>query len=289
MEKKEFHPVQSEQDGLLLRLLYQTIPGRFLLKGLTAPALSKCCGRYLDSGLSKWLIPLFLKSNHIDLSEYEVEKYGCFNDCFCRRILPEKRPIDQSPETLIAPCDGLLSVYPIDAGRVIPVKQSAYTIAGLLKDSALAESYVDGLCLVFRLCVDHFHRYDYVDDGMVCAQKKIPGVLHTVRPVALAKIPVFTENAREYIVLQSPTFGPVVQMEVGAMLVGKIANEVITGSVSRGEEKGHFLYGGSTVILLLQKDAVEICPELIQATQNGLETPVRLGEAIGQVCVKNNS
>ena len=59
--------------------------------------------------------------------------------------------------------------------------------------------------------------------------------------------------------IDSDGFGRAVQMEVGAMLVGRIVNDTPSESrVVRGMEKGHFEYGGSTIILLLSKDRVEI-------------------------------
>ena len=66
------------------------------------------------------------------------------------------------------------------------------------------------------------------------------------------------------------------------MLVGKIANLHESGPIKRGEEKGMFLYGGSTVVLLLQKDAATLPDELYENTRLGLETPVRMGQQIGK-------
>ena len=115
---------------------------------------------------------------------------------------------------LPAPCDGLLSAYPITDSLVIPVKGSRYSIRDLVRDEELAKKYEDGTCLVFRLCVHHYHRYAYPDNGRKTKNTFIPGVLHTVRPVALRELPVFTENAREYTVIRSENFGDVLQMEV---------------------------------------------------------------------------
>ena len=88
-----------------------------------------------------------------------------------------------------SPCDGLLSIYQIHDQTVLPVKQSRYTIPGLLQDQELADRFTDGFCLVFRLCVNHYHRYSYFDSGTKGENIRIPGILHTVRPVALAQIP----------------------------------------------------------------------------------------------------
>ena len=66
------------------------------------------------------------------------------------------------------------------------------------------------------------------------------------------------------------------------MLVGRIVNnDPGPGRVRRGEEKGRFEYGGSTVLLLLQKDAAALREDILSASEKGEETPVKLGERIG--------
>ena len=65
------------------------------------------------------------------------------------------------------------------------------------------------------------------------------------------------------------------------MLVGKIKNLHDEKQVSRGEEKGYFEYGGSTIVLLIKKDKVIFDDRLFEATDNGYETPVLMGECIG--------
>ena len=177
----------------------------------------------------------------------------------------------------------MLSIWNIEEadGTVIPVKQSQYTIEGLLQNKELASQYNGGLCLVFRLCVNHYHRYAYVDSGHKGKNTFIPGILHTVRPIALETLPVFVQNSREYTVIESSVFGPIVQMEIGAMLVGRIVNHEQEADVIRGDEKGFFEYGGSTIILLLQKDKAKINPEILKNSGFGIETPVKMGEVIG--------
>lgn len=272
--------IAPPREGAALRFFYRTAPGRLLLRPLLSRGVSKLCGRWMDSRLSKPMIKRFVKKNGIDLSQFESDGFTCFNDCFCRKIKDGLRPIDPDPEALISPCDGLLSVYPIQKDTVIPVKQSEYTLQALLGDEALAARYTDGVCMVFRLCVTHYHRYSYPVSGTKGENVFLPGKLHTVRPIALQACPVFVQNCREYTVIESERFGSVLQMEVGAMLVGKIANHHGAQAVTRGEEKGKFLYGGSTVILLLQKGRADIPQKLFENTQNGLETPVLLGERI---------
>lgn len=271
-----------KKEGGSLRFLYNTACGRFILKPLTSRALSKLCGKFLDSRASKPLIKGFVKNNNIDLSNYYSDNFSCFNDCFTRKIKPELRPIDKEPTHLISPCDGLLSAYKITKNTVLPIKQSSYTISSLLNSETEAEKFNDGLCLVFRLCVNHYHRYCYLDDGKKGENVFIPGKLHTVRPIALEQYDVFIRNCREYTLLETNNFGTVAQIEVGAMLVGKIKNHHETHSFSRGEEKGMFLYGGSTVVILLEKDKAKVFDKYLENTEKDIETPVKMGECIGE-------
>ena len=265
-----------------LTFLYKTLPGKVFLKLLTTRALSKACGAFLDSPCSAFLIKDFVRKNNINLDDYQTEGIKSFNQFFRRKIKDGRRTFDLEPSHLCSPCDGLLSVWKIEKDTVIPVKQSQYTVTSLLKNKDLASEYEDGLCLVFRLCVNHYHRYAYADNGKKGPNIFIPGILHTVRPIALEASPVFTENCREYTVIESPVFGKLIQMEVGAMLVGRIVNLEGQGLAERGKEKGYFEYGGSTIILLLKKDTVHINEDITKNSLARIESPVKMGETIGE-------
>ncbi len=269
---------KSDPQKNMLYKLYNQPAGRCILKVLTAPALSRLAGRFLDTSASTVLIDPFVKSNGIDLSVYESGPFASFNAFFTRRLAPGKRTVDHTPSHLIAPSDGLLSVYPIEDGTVCPIKGVEYSIEGLLRSKKLAEKFDGGLCLVFRLCVDHYHRYAFFDSGKVLRRYFVNGILHTVRPVALEARPVFVENSREVTVMRTENFGLAAQVEVGAMLVGRIVNRDVQ-TFTRGEEKGLFEYGGSTVVLLLQKDAVKLDDRFVFG---GEEQSVRFGEQIGE-------
>lgn len=266
----------------LLPWLYTTAPGRGALKLLTARPVSKIAGAFCDSALSKPLIGGFVKKNGIDLNQYEKQEFSSFNDCFTRKIKSQLRPVCMEEKALISPSDGLLSAYKIEQGMVFPAKQSAYSVASLLRDEALAQEFDGGTVLVIRLCVQHYHRYCYIDSGVKGENIFIPGVLHTVQPIALERHAVFSENCREYTVMETRNFGKVIQCEIGAMLVGRILNHHGPGAMQRGDEKGMFLYGGSTIVLLLQKDAAALPEEYFEATARGEETPVRYGAQIGR-------
>lgn len=277
------HALPPAPEGAALRFFYGSLPGRILLKALTARPVSVAAGRFMDSGLSRPLIRPFIRRNGIRMAEYLPMRYTCFNAFFCRPVRPELRPFPDEAAAFMAPCDGLLSAYRITDGLVLPIKQGRYTVEELLGGDAAAETFRDGVCLVFRLCVNHYHRYAYADDGVILKKQFLPGVLHTVRPIALSALPVFTQNCREYMLLDTAHFGSLAQIEVGAMLVGKIENYKGEGvPFRRGEEKGRFLYGGSTVVVLLEENRVQLDEALFENTARGLETPVILGEVLGR-------
>lgn len=266
----------------MLNFLYKNKIGRIVLKPLVSKPFSSLGGFFMSISLSKVFIKGFIRRNNIDTSEYIMDGINSFNDFFTRRIKDGRRPINTEDSVLISPCDGKLSVYEITDGLVLPVKQSSFTMDRLLMDDTLAKEYSGGLCLVFRLTVDDYHRYSYVETGTKTVNVHIPGKYHTVRPVALEEVPVFIENTREFTIIKTPK-GNILQMEVGAMLVGKIENnEKGPASVMRGQEKGRFLFGGSTIIVLLEPNRATIDDAILNASSQGVETPVKLGARIGE-------
>lgn len=273
---------QSSTQDRFLAMVYGHRLTRGFMKCLTLPALSRLLGRVLDSSLSKWMISPFVRANKIDLSLYEPRTYKSYNDFFTRQINPKLRPVTMDKELLISPCDGKLSVYPISSRSVFHIKHSAYTVESLTHSKKLAEKYKGGWCVLIRLTVDDYHRYCYVDSGKKTKNYTIPGCLHTVNPSAVEHVDVYKENSRAFTLIRSEVFGDILQMEVGAMLVGKITNHHGAGFVIRGQEKGYFEFGGSTVILLLEKDRVAIDSDLCQNTAQGYETKVQMGEVIGR-------
>ncbi|MBO4235583.1 MAG: phosphatidylserine decarboxylase [Firmicutes bacterium] len=266
----------------MLNLLYKTKLGRIILRPLVGKWFSSLGGFFMDSSFSKLFIKSFIKNNNIDTDEYILDNIGSFNDFFTRKIKPERRPLDTVLSHLISPCDGKLTIYRITDDLVIPLKQSRFSINSLLSDETIADKYRNGYCFVFRLTVDDYHRYSYVETGNKSENIHIPGKYHTVRPIALEEYPVFIENTREYTIIETTCGGDIAQIEVGAMLVGKIDNyEKCPAAVVRGHEKGRFLFGGSTIILLFEPNRIMPNSELIDASRYGIETPVKLGQKIG--------
>jgi phosphatidylserine decarboxylase len=224
--------VDNGQDKFLKKL-YGNAFGRFCLKPLTARWVSRLGGWYMSRIFSRGMIKSFIKKNNIDMSQFQEANYRCYNDFFTRKIRPEARPVDMDASHLISPCDCKLTVLPITRDCRLMLKNTEYTVESLLRDPELAAAYEGGTAMIFRLCVDDYHRYGFPADGIPGEPVTIPGVLHTVQPIAGDYVPVYKENAREYTLLRTPTFGDVIQMEEGALMVGDTAYDVI-GAAQHG-------------------------------------------------------
>lgn len=270
--------------------LYRTVLGRILLKLLVRLEISDMASRYLSGSASKWMIPYFIRKHQIDMSDIAIPTGGfsSFNDFFIRKR--KNLFYNLTFGRVISPCDGLLTIKKIKGNAVFDIKHSKFSLEDLVADTELAAKYRDGTMLIFRLTPENYHRYCYAVDGKVLSFKKIRGVLHCVRPIALRTVPVFAQNSREYEVIKTDRFGTAVQMEVGALLVGRIKNyrrNTETGFVWAGDEKGYFEFGGSTIIVLLEKKEIRFNELLYQRQNDAGEIPVRMGDFIA--CLETGS
>ncbi|MEM9444146.1 MAG: archaetidylserine decarboxylase [Verrucomicrobiota bacterium] len=242
---------------------------------------------YYHKRRSKKDIQPFIEKYKVDIAELqdEVTSFNSFNDFFVRKLKPEARPIDSDPKKLISPADARLFVYKINQDLIVPVKGVSFTLKQLTRDQEIAKFFEGGLCLIFRLAPIDYHRFCYVDDVSYQSHITINGCYRSVNPISLGKNkPVFTENQRQYCLMQSANFGPILHIDVGAIGVGRIIQHHLRGgSFVKGQEKGYFEFGGSTSILLLKEGSVRLDSDLLEQSSSGYETLVRYGEAIGSI------
>ena len=208
IKDRQGHIVKElEGQNKLLKKLYSTSAGRCALKILVSPFVTHLGGLYMSSPFSKTSISSFIKNNDIDMSQYEEKKYKSYNDFFTRRIKDGQRPFDNSKDVLMAPADSKLTYYPINDDTILEIKDTKYQLKDLLQDETLAKEYDGGICLVFRLAVDDYHRYSYVDDGQIVSHKKIKGILFDSKGVTVVSRKgmfyiVSTSDAKMWLVLE---------------------------------------------------------------------------------------
>ncbi|MGI6070938.1 MAG: phosphatidylserine decarboxylase [Blautia sp.] len=277
--------VTAEENGQdkFLRHLYQDWGGKLLLGVLTRPFVSVFGGLLLNLPVSAMAVPGFVRRNHISMEDYEEQKYHSYNEFFTRRIKKGRRPIASGPGVLISPCDGKVTVSVIEKDSTFWIKGRRYTLGDLLRDQSLARRFCGGYAYVIRLTVDDYHRYCYPADGVQSSIRRIKGRYHTVNPAANEACPIYSENTREYALLQTMGMGTFLMMEVGAMLVGKITNLYpMPRLVHKGQEKGYFEFGGSTVVLLTGPDGPRPDSDLLEYSREGYEIYLKMGEQIGK-------
>ena len=260
-----------------VKFLYNTLLGRIILKLLIGKFTANIVAKYMSSKASKKRIIKTIVKNNIDMSIFEEKEFTSFNDFFLRR--KKNLNIDMQKTDFISPADAKLLVYKMSEDTVFDIKGSYYKKDDIV-DKGVLDGYENGYALIFRLDVSDYHHYHFIDDGSLDEYHYIKGRLHTVLPIAMTKYKVFHTNSREYTTLHTENFGDIVQVEVGALNVGKIVNENVK-TFKRGDEKGHFEFGGSTIILFVKEKNVMIDNDILLNSTLGKEVIVSCGEKIG--------
>ncbi|WP_204273758.1 phosphatidylserine decarboxylase [Draconibacterium mangrovi] len=275
----------------------ENVPGEGMLKWLYAPGSGKAAlnllfkrkivsamgGWYMNSRLSAKRIPKFVNEHRINLNECEIsdiQHFKSFNDFFYRKLKPGARPLQ---EGVVSPADGKILAF--QSMKDIPsffIKGSEFNLQTFLGDESLAQKYEAGAMAIVRLAPADYHRYHFPASGKASESHKINGHYYSVSPLALrGSLKIFCENKREHCTLSTEEFGDILIVDVGATMVGSIIQTYEANSkVNKGDEKGYFAFGGSTLVLLFEKGTITFDSDLIENTKKGMETTVKVGEKI---------
>ncbi|NDC74745.1 phosphatidylserine decarboxylase [bacterium] len=226
-----------------------------------------------------------------DLDAEEFAKpataYRTFNEFFYRTLRPGSRPISAGEDVAVLPADGRHLVYPdVDTADGFYVKGKKFTLAALLGSEELGARFSGGSLLISRLCPVDYHRFHFPIAGIPGESRLINGWLYSVSPLALRVNPGYlTENKRMVTLVDSPVFGQVAVLEIGATMVGAILQSFIPGRpVAKGDEKGLFAFGGSCVVTVFQRGRVRFDEDLILNSAVHREVYARMGDRLGVAC-----
>lgn len=276
----------------LVDWLYKSQTGKALSHLLCKAPLSKAYGLLQDLPMSKDKIPQFISDYQINMSEFlpeegrgESNPYSSFNKFFIRRFKPGKRSFPAEKNIMGAFAEaryyGYESVSPTER---IPVKGNYLSAKGLVNNFKWNDVFSEGPLLLARLCPVDYHRFHFPDNSKILDEYRIPGLYHSVNPVAIKnKEDIFITNERHVTIIETENFGKLAYIEVGAICVGKIVQSVklIPGAkYNKGDEKGYFLFGGSTVIVVGEKGKWTPDSDIINNTKSGLETYLQLGMSV---------
>lgn len=268
-----------------LKFLYHNPFGKLAILPIAKRKfLSSWYGRKMNTPSSTKKIDGFVNQLNIDMSvaEKSISEFTSFNDFFYRKLKPDARPIENG---FVSPGDGkLLAFENISDVHNFFIKGRKFTLKEFLSNEKLAQKYKNASLIILRLAPNDYHRYHFPYSGTPTEMTKIKGDYYSVSPYALASnfTKVFCENKREYCELKTEDKGDILIAPVGATMVGSII-ETFTpnSSIKKGDEMGYFAFGGSTIVLLVDKDKLKIDSDILQNTQNKTETFVKMGEKIG--------
>ena len=262
--------------------LYNNPLGELTLQALVKRKfVSDIYGWLMHTHWSVRKIEPFIKTYHIDTSQFQKQDYQSFNDFFIRKLKPGARKIDTDSNVVVSPADGKVFAFQDISGQSFIVKGYRFNLKSFLQNDSLAHVYNKGSLLLFRLCPTDYHRFHFPVNGKLSKVIKIQGAYYSVNPIALRKrIKIFCENKREYQIIDSPLFGNVIMAEIGATMVGSIDHTFDGKDAVKGEESGYFQFGGSSIILLFQPGKIMTDADLLKNTREHLETEIKMGEHV---------
>jgi phosphatidylserine decarboxylase len=277
-----------------LRFTYGNPVGRLALHLLVRRALfTHYIGWRMNRRYSATQVLPFIVDFDLNVDEFAKSAlaYNTFNEFFVRALKPGARPIAPGAEVAVLPADGRHLAFPdVDRAEGFYVKGTKFTVAELLGEAhrppeqqTLAARFAGGAMLISRLAPPDYHRFHFPVDGRAGEPRLIPGWYYSVHPVALRhNLRYLVENRRMVTLVESPAFGPVAMVEIGATCVGRIRQGFVPGrQVAKGEEKGWFAFGGSCVITLFGRGRIRFDADLVEQSARQRETYAKMGEPLG--------
>jgi phosphatidylserine decarboxylase len=278
-----------------LRRAYDNPVGRFAVWLLVRRKFfSGLYGWKMNGRWSGLAVLPFIVKYQIDVDDFEKSPfdYKTFNEFFYRALKPEKRPIAPGDRVAVFPAEGRHLAFPdVDAAAGFYVKGAKFTLAELLAEDRepaqarpLANAFAGGSMLISRLCPTDYHRFHFPVDGTPAESRPLDGWLYSVHPIALRRnIRYLVRNKREITLIDSPVFGQVAMIEIGATNVGSIHQCFIPGRpVQKGGEKGFFAFGGSCVITLFARGRIRFDPDIVAQSASSVETFARVSDRLGE-------
>lgn len=242
---------------------------------------AECWGSYLSTpgSWSEAYLKLFRQDGRfgLDTGWYEdSSRWMSFNDFFARRLSdPSVRPIADS--ALVAPADSTpQGVWQIDENgdlvqrEGVQIKSADFTSIRQLigPDSAYADAFAGGTLTHTFLDVNDYHRYHFPIDGTVLEVRKIPGTnaaggvtrwdARTGRYVLEDTSPGWQMIETRDCVILDTAYGLVAILPIGMSQICSCnwEDSVQPGArVKRGDPMGYFLFGGSDIVMIFQRQA----------------------------------
>ncbi|MDR2432879.1 MAG: archaetidylserine decarboxylase [Puniceicoccales bacterium] len=274
---------------LWIRLAHSTAIGRLATALLFKRKLfSVLFGKFASSPASSREIEPFIERYNLksDSFEKKVSEFTSFNDFFIRKLKPSARPISPKSNTITAPTDGRHLAY-VNMKNFSPffIKGEQLSVEDLIVDKATAKKFTNGSVLISRLSPIDYHRFHF---PIACVPNKtflIRGEYSSIHPMAMnGMIDTFLRNKKTSTLLCTKNCGNILMVEIGAICVGSIQQTFVPKKPAlKGDEKGYFEFGGSTVILIFENGRVQFSDDILENTASGVETYVLMGDEVATI------
>ncbi len=238
-------------------------------------------GEYLHTPASAAVVPVWLADTAIHIEDFVIPEGGftCFNDYFLRELRPGARPLsgEGDPSVLVSPADGsIFRILARDIDTNFEVKRDVLNIRQALNNSPYSERFIGGDIVDILLWFTDYHHFHSPVSGEIVEIGEYAGSYN----YDFANVDWFRDLARHKrlcYLIETEDFGLVAMIPVGFWGVGSCINERMEGEfVEKGEELGHFGYGGSSILLVFEPGAVQFIPEITEDA-----SPVRVRSGIG--------
>lgn len=255
--------------------------------------VGRLCDMPLPPAVSRAVVGGYSRVYRVDMSQVQsrATPYGSFDEFFTRPLTDNARPVASNDNELVSPADGMLqSTGPIESDGAIIVKKQHYNAARLLNDSELAAQLHGGQFAVVYLSPRDYHRVHAPTSGRITEIRGIGGELFPVNSLGQKCTPtLLQDNKRVVVRIDTDTFGPVVVVMVGALIVGRITVPMLPTErdvseatylldpawmVEKGQQIGTF-HLGSTAVVLVGKHA-----NGARATASHPIGPIRVGQPL---------
>ena len=270
-----------------LHRIYGSPLGRLILwLAVKRSWFSRWYGYRMSKPKSRQLISGFISKYGLDVSEFaeDADSFHSFNDFFVRRLKPSARPISQADEVAIFPADGRhMGFQDLSDLEGVFVKGQSFDLKSLFGSVEAAAPFEHGTLIISRLCPVDYHRFHYPSAGEASAPVLINGGLSSVNPIALRRdLSIFWQNKRNLSYIETDGFGRIASFEVGATCVGSMTyGQSLPGFVEKGDEKGFFSFGGSSVLTLFEPEKILLSEDLLEHSASNRELYARMGEPMG--------
>lgn len=262
-------------------------------------------GHFMDSPESAYYIKNWMEFLGPAVNDYIVPKdgYKNFNEFFARSLNPaaNPRPITSPNDDSILVASADTEINFIETNLTLktslPVKTREINVTELLNNSQYAPHFVGGTAMSCVLLPTNYHHYHAPVTGLLVEGMDVPGIYNGILDgehwfnegnigESDTQFSIFEDFHRAYFIFQTKYYGYVAMIPVGLNTISSIHPSVVNNRstyvapgqppipVKKGQELGHFAYGGSLNILLFQAGVI-----------NGIS--VLQGQRIGQMAKVN--